>query len=191
MMWVLVGFVMEIQDCARKEGMKRAPATESSSDEDSSDEEEVLEGSVIHQVVPVPSVMQAKPINHMHQQQMMYDMEMYKARQMYGVHHYLSMSGMYNMMRDPMFPPIQRLCGGDWPDVEGEYRQLVKGNKGKTVEVEKHPCWKQLENALHAREVTDDRDGTNDDELEITQVERNTVCPVSRKEMMKPVKNII
>ena len=66
MMWVLVGFVMEIQDCARKEGMKRAPDTESSSDDDSSDEEEVLEGSVIHQVVPVPSVMQAKPINHMH-----------------------------------------------------------------------------------------------------------------------------
>ena len=56
------------------------------------------------------------------------------------------------------------------------------------MEVEKHPWWKQLEDALHVREVTEDRD---DDELEMTRVERNTVCPISRKEMVKPVKNII
>ena len=84
---------------------------------------------------------------------------------------------------------LGKVSGGDWPDVEEEYRQLVKSNKGKAVEVEKHQWWKQLEDALHVREATDDRD--DDDELEMTKVERNTVCPISRKEMVKHLKSII
>ena len=77
---------------------------------------------------------------------------------------------------------LGKVSGGDWPDVEEEYRQLVRSNKGKAVEVEKHQWWKQLEDALHVSEDTGtgDRDG-DDDELEMAQVEKNTVCPFSRK----------
>ena len=55
--------------------------------------------------------------------------------------------------------------------------------------MEKHQWWKQLEDALHVREFTEDRD--DDDELEMTKVERNIVCPISRKEMVKHLKSII
>ena len=38
-------------------------------------------------------------------------------------------------------------------------------------------------NALHIREVTDDE---NDEELGMTEMEKNAVCPISKKEIVKP-----
>eukprot|EP00092_Neocalanus_flemingeri_P090156 GFUD01114164.1.p1 GENE.GFUD01114164.1~~GFUD01114164.1.p1 ORF type:complete len:205 (-),score=88.34 GFUD01114164.1:108-722(-) len=86
---------------------------------------------------------------------------------------------------------LSKVRGGDWPDVEKEYRQLVNSKKEKVV-VENHQWWKKLEEALQV----EDKDGNDqiesgDDDLEMTQVERNTVCPISRREMVKPVKNIL
>ena len=87
---------------------------------------------------------------------------------------------------------LGKVSGGDWPDVEEEYRQLVKSKKGNVVVVEKHNWWKELEEAFHVREMMDNSQvESGDDELEMTQVEINTVCPISRKEMVKPVKNIL
>merc|ERR1719318_211105 len=87
---------------------------------------------------------------------------------------------------------LGKVSGGDWPDVEEEYRQLVKSKKGNMVVVEKHNWWKELEEALHVSEMMDNSQvDSGDDELEMTQVEINTVCPISRKEMVKPVKNIL
>ena len=87
---------------------------------------------------------------------------------------------------------LGKVSGGDWPDVEEEYRQLVKSKKGTEVVAEKHGWWKELEEALHVSEMVDNSQvESGDDELEMTQVERNTVCPISRKEMVKPVKNIL
>ena len=86
---------------------------------------------------------------------------------------------------------LGKVSGGDWPDVEEEYRQLVNSKKGKVV-VEKHDWWKQLDEALQGQDNTGNGQvESGDDELEMTQVERNTVCPISRKEMVKPVKNIL
>ena len=48
-----------------------------------------------------------------------------------------------------------KVSGGDWPDVEEEYRQLVSSKKEKVVVVEKHNWWKQLEDALHRKEEMD------------------------------------
>ena len=47
--------------------------------------------------------MQANPINHIQQQQIMYEME-YRTQKMFEMQHYLSMSGMYNMARYPIAP---------------------------------------------------------------------------------------
>ena len=80
------------------------------------------------------------------------------------------------------------VSGGDWPDVEEEYRQLMKSKKGTAVVVEKHGRWKELEEALHISEMVDNSQvESGDDELEMTQVERNTVCPISRKELQHRV----
>ena len=84
------------------------------------------------------------------------------------------------------------VSGGDWPDVEEEYRQLVKSKKGTEVVAEKHGWWKELEEALHVSEMVDNSQvESGDDELEMIQVERNTVSPIIRKEMVKLVKNIL
>ena len=80
------------------------------------------------------------------------------------------------------------VSGGDWPDVEEEYRQLVKSKKGTEVVAEKHGWWKELEEALHISEMVDNSQvESGDDELEKTQAERNTVCPISRKELQHRV----
>ena len=80
------------------------------------------------------------------------------------------------------------VSGGDWPDVEEEYRQLVKSKKGTEWVAEKHAWWKELEEALHVSEMVDNSQvESGDDELEMTQVERNTVCPISRKELQHRV----
>ena len=63
----------------------------------------------------------------------------------------------------------------------------MKNNEGNTVEEVKHHWWKELENALNVRETTDDRNDMDDDVLEMTQVERNAVCPIGRKEMVKNI----
>ena len=85
---------------------------------------------------------------------------------------------------------LAKVSGGDWPDVEEEYKRLVKNNK-KSETVGKHSWWKELKKTIES-EVGDNKEGeSEDDELEMTQVEVNTICPISRKEMVKPVKNII
>eukprot|EP00092_Neocalanus_flemingeri_P019679 GFUD01021314.1.p1 GENE.GFUD01021314.1~~GFUD01021314.1.p1 ORF type:complete len:207 (-),score=90.28 GFUD01021314.1:108-728(-) len=86
---------------------------------------------------------------------------------------------------------LGKVSGGDWPDVEKEYKQLVNSKKEKVV-VENHEWWKKLEEALQVEDKDDnDQMESGDDDLEMTQVERNTVCPISRREMVKPVKNIL
>ena len=86
---------------------------------------------------------------------------------------------------------LGKVSGGDWPNVEKEYKELVDREKRKFV-VEEHSWWKKLTEVLNKEYGTlEDNDGSDDDELEMTQVERNTLCPVSRREMVKPVKNIL
>ena len=86
---------------------------------------------------------------------------------------------------------LGKVGGGDWPDVEEEYKKLVKSNKQKLV-LEKHGWWKELHKALESKDVENNIvEGGENDELEMTQLEINTMCPISRKEMVKPVKNMI
>ena len=48
--------------------------------------------------------------NLIQQQQIVYEMDMYKAQKMFEMQHYLSMSWMYSMARSPM-PPTTHLSG--------------------------------------------------------------------------------
>ena len=58
----------------------------------------------------------------------------------------------------------------------------------KSVTVEKHSWWKELKKTIDS-EVGDIKEvESEDDELKMTQVEVNTICPISRKEMVEPVK---
>ena len=60
---------------------------------------------VFQQVVPT-SMVQSNPINHINQQQVVYDMEMHRARQEYEMHHYIAVSGMCNFSSVPVLPTI-------------------------------------------------------------------------------------
>ena len=61
-------------------------------------------------------------------------------------------------------------------------------NEGGQVKVESHPMWTQLLSVVTG-ESSASSSVVTDDELEMTQSERNTICPISKKEMVFPVKN--
>ena len=79
----------------------------------------------------------------------------------------------------------------EWPDVDQEFLKLRRQeeNNNEAGPVEDHK-WMQEMNKIIANE--EEEDGTNDDDGEdvcMTQVEVNTICPISRKEMVQPMKN--
>ena len=58
------------------------------------------------QHVDPTSMVQGNPINHINQQQVVYDMELHRARQEFEMHPYISVSGMYNYSSVPVLPTI-------------------------------------------------------------------------------------
>jgi len=60
---------------------------------------------VVQQVVPT-NMVQSNPINHINQQQVVYNMEIHRARQENEMHPYISVSGMYNYLSVPFLPTI-------------------------------------------------------------------------------------
>ena len=79
----------------------------------------------------------------------------------------------------------------EWPDVDQEFLKLRRQeeNNNEAGPVEDHEWMKEM-NKIIANE--EEEDGTNDDDGEdvcMTQVEVNTICPISRREMIRPVKN--
>lgn len=80
------------------------------------------------------------------------------------------------------------MLAGDWPkDLEAEFTKIkAEASNNNVVEVAKHPWMSEL-NKIFAGKDVEMPDG--DEELEMTQVEVNTICPISRKEMRRPMKN--
>ena len=80
----------------------------------------------------------------------------------------------------------------EWPDVDQEFLKLrrLEENNNEAGPVEDHK-WMQEMNKIISKE--DDEDDNNDDDdgedVCMTQVEVNTICPISRREMIRPVKN--
>ncbi len=79
----------------------------------------------------------------------------------------------------------------DWPDdIEEEFNRMKRENTNNNVQkkVQDHPWIKELGSILND-EVDEPQTEDIDDDLEMTQTEINTVCPISKVEMKKPVRN--
>ena len=79
----------------------------------------------------------------------------------------------------------------DWPDdIEEEFNRMKRENTNNNVQknVQDHPWIKELGSILNDEEDEPQTEDIDDD-LEMTQTEINTVCPFSKVEMKKPVRN--
>ena len=79
----------------------------------------------------------------------------------------------------------------DWPDVDQEFLKLRRQeeNNNEAGPVEDHKWMKELNKVIANEADEDDNDGDDDEDVCMTQVEVNTICPISRTEMTRPVKN--
>ena len=84
---------------------------------------------------------------------------------------------------------LAKLNPSEWPDIEEEYKKVKAAQlKDKTSKDDAdHPWMKQLSNIFENKDS--DQLDSGDDELAMTQAEVNTICPISRTEMSRPVRN--
>ena len=79
----------------------------------------------------------------------------------------------------------------DWPDdIEEEFYRMRSETSNNNVQknVQDHPWIKELGSILNNEEDEPQTEDIDDD-LAMTQTEINTVCPISKVEMKKPVSN--
>ena len=79
----------------------------------------------------------------------------------------------------------------DWPDdIEEEFNRMRSETSNNNVQknIQDHPWIKELGSILNDEEDEPQTEDIDDD-LEMTQTEINTVCPISKVEMKKPVRN--
>ena len=78
----------------------------------------------------------------------------------------------------------------EWPDVDQEFLKLRRQeeNNNEAGSVEDHKWMKEM-NKIIANEEEDDPNDDDGEDVCMTQVEVNTICPISRKEMVQPMKN--
>merc|ERR1719300_1731603 len=86
---------------------------------------------------------------------------------------------------------LSKLDCSDWPDIEQEFKKLQcqeeNNNNNKNAAADK---WMKEFVKIFEDADEDSEDLGGDDELSMTQVEVNTVCPITRTEMRRPVKNL-
>ena len=86
---------------------------------------------------------------------------------------------------------LSKVDVADWPDdIEEEFNK-IKGetsNNNVKSKVEDHPWMKELGSILNDEEDEPQTEDIDDD-LAMTQTEINVICPISKVEMKKPVKN--
>ena len=88
---------------------------------------------------------------------------------------------------------LGKMDTADWPDIDEEFLKIQQEtNNNNKANVNDHKWMKEI------KSIFEDNDGDVDsnvldcdDDLAMTQAEVNTICPISRKEMQKPVKNPI
>ena len=79
----------------------------------------------------------------------------------------------------------------DWPDdIEEEFNRMRSETSNNNVQknIQDHPWIKELGCILNDEEDEPQTEDIDDD-LAMTQTEINTVCPISKVEMKKPVRN--
>ena len=79
----------------------------------------------------------------------------------------------------------------DWPDdIEEEFNRMRSETSNNNVQknIQDHPWIKELGSILNDEEDEPQTEDIDDD-LAMTQTEINTVCPISKVEMKKPVRN--
>ena len=85
---------------------------------------------------------------------------------------------------------LTKQAGSDWPDVDQEFKklQIQKGGKLK-VDVKSHPWMVDFDKLLSQNENSPEADGGGDEDMMMVSSQVQTVCPVTRREMVRPVRN--
>ena len=81
----------------------------------------------------------------------------------------------------------------DWPDdIEEEFNRIKAelSNNNAKIDVAGHPWIKELGSILNDDGDEPQTEDIDDEDIAMTQTEINTICPISKVEMKKPVKNL-
>jgi len=78
----------------------------------------------------------------------------------------------------------------DWPeDLEAEFKKLQRQNEGKLkIDVKSHQWMKDFEKLATSNNIEEETEADDDDLVVSSEVQ--TICPITRREMVRPVKNL-
>ena len=80
--------------------------------------------------------------------------------------------------------------GSEWPDVDQEFKKLQTQNEGKCkVDVKSHPWMKDFDKLVSQSGNTQEEEGGGDEDMMMVSSQVQTVCPITRREMVRPVRN--
>ena len=85
---------------------------------------------------------------------------------------------------------LTKLDVSEWPDVDQEFKKLQTQKAGKlNVDVKSHPWMKEFERLVSDSGNNQEEEADGDEDMVMVSSQVQTVCPVTRKEMVRPVRN--
>ena len=85
---------------------------------------------------------------------------------------------------------LTKLDVSEWPDVDQEFKKLQTQKAGKlNVDVKSHPWMKEFERLVSDSGNNQEEEADGDEDMVMVSSQIQTVCPVTRKEMVRPVRN--
>ena len=78
----------------------------------------------------------------------------------------------------------------EWPDVPQEFKKLQTQKGGKLkVDVKSHPWMKEFGRLISNSGSQEEEEGGDDEDMVMVASQVQTVCPITRREMVRPVRN--
>ena len=85
---------------------------------------------------------------------------------------------------------LTKLDVSEWPDVGQEFKKLQTQNAGKLkVDVKSHPWMKEFDRLVSDNDNNQEEEGDGDEDMMMVSSQIQTVCPITRREMVRPVRN--
>ena len=78
--------------------------------------------------------------------------------------------------------------GSEWPNVDQEFKKLQNEGKCK-VDVKSHQWMKDFDKLVSQSGNTQEEEGGGDEDMMMVSSQVQTVCPITRREMVRPVRN--
>ena len=85
---------------------------------------------------------------------------------------------------------LTKLDVSEWPDVDQEFKKLQTQKAGKlNVDVKSHQWMKAFDRLVSDSGNNQEEEADGDEDMVMVSSQIQTVCPVTRKEMVRPVRN--